>query len=64
MLSGCPQETILFDRARLSRRIDVDLSPDATLVMAEAIVFGRSAMGEAYTKAASPIAGAYDAAAS
>ena len=41
-----PQETILFDRARLSRRIDVDLSSDATLVMAEAIVFGRSAMGE------------------
>ena len=42
-----PQETILFDRARLSRRIDVNLSSDATLVMAEAIVFGRSAMGEA-----------------
>ncbi len=41
-----PQETILFDHARLSRRIDVNLSPDATLVMAEAIVFGRSAMGE------------------
>jgi urease accessory protein len=42
-----PQETILFDRARLSRRIDVNLSTDATLLMAEAIVFGRSAMGEA-----------------
>ena len=42
-----PQETILFDRARLSRRIDVNLSADATLLMAEAIVFGRSAMGEA-----------------
>ena len=42
-----PQETILFDRARLSRRIDVDLSESASLLMAEAIVFGRSAMGEA-----------------
>jgi urease accessory protein len=42
-----PQETILFDHARLSRRIDVNLAADATLVMAEAIVFGRSAMGEA-----------------
>jgi urease accessory protein len=42
-----PQETILFDRARLSRRIDVNLEADATLVMAEAVVFGRSAMGEA-----------------
>lgn len=42
-----PQETILFDRACLSRRIDVNLAADATLVMAEAVVFGRSAMGEA-----------------
>jgi len=42
-----PQETILFDRARLSRRIDVDFSESASLLMAEAIVFGRAAMGEA-----------------
>ena len=41
-----PQETILFSRARLSRRIDVDLASDASLIMAEAVVFGRSAMGE------------------
>ena len=41
-----PQETILFDRARLSRRIDINLASDAALVMAEAVVFGRSAMGE------------------
>jgi len=45
-LSWLPQETILFDRARLSRRIDVDLAADASLLMAEAVVFGRSAMGE------------------
>jgi urease accessory protein len=42
-----PQETILFDQARLSRSIDVDLAPGASLLMAEAVVFGRAAMGEA-----------------
>jgi urease accessory protein len=41
-----PQETILFDRARLARRIDVSLAGDASLLLAEAVVFGRSAMGE------------------
>ncbi len=46
-LSWLPQETILFDRARLKRNIDVELVGDATLVMAEAVVFGRAAMGEA-----------------
>jgi urease accessory protein len=46
-LAWLPQETILFDQARLSRRIDVDLAETASLVMAEALVFGRSAMGEA-----------------
>ncbi len=42
-----PQETILFDRARLSRRIDIDLAEGASLLMAEAVVLGRAAMGEA-----------------
>jgi urease accessory protein len=46
-LSWLPQETILFDRCRLSRRIDVELGGNATLIMAEMVVFGRSAMGEA-----------------
>jgi urease accessory protein len=46
-LSWLPQETILFDRCRLSRRIDVELERDAALTMAEMVVFGRSAMGEA-----------------
>lgn len=46
-LAWLPQETILFDSARLTRRIDVDLSASATLLMAEAVVFGRAAMGEA-----------------
>jgi urease accessory protein len=41
-----PQETILFDQARLARRLDVDLVADARLTVCEAIVFGRAAMGE------------------
>ena len=45
-LCWLPQETILLDRAQLSRRIEVDLSANASLLMAEAVVFGRSAMGE------------------
>jgi len=47
MLAWLPQETILFDRVRLRRSIDVELARGANLLLAEAIVFGRSAMGEA-----------------
>jgi urease accessory protein len=46
-LAWLPQETILFDRARLTRTIDIDLAHDAELLLAEALVFGRSGMGEA-----------------
>jgi urease accessory protein len=46
MLEWIPQETILFDGARLARRIDVSVTADATLVMAEILVFGRRARGE------------------
>ncbi len=46
-LAWLPQETILFDGAQLKRRIDIDLAQGASLVMAEAVVFGRAAMGEA-----------------
>ena len=45
-LAWLPQETILFDQSRLSRRIEVDLAPEATLTFCEAVIFGRSAMGE------------------
>jgi urease accessory protein len=45
-LRWLPQETILFDRAQLSRSIDVELAEGASLLLAEAVVFGRSAMGE------------------
>jgi urease accessory protein len=46
-LAWLPRETILFNRARLRRTINIDLAEDARLLLAEAIVFGRSGMGEA-----------------
>jgi urease accessory protein len=46
VLRWLPQETILFDRTRMSRRIDVELEDNASIALVEAIVFGRSAMGE------------------
>jgi len=48
-LKWLPQETIVFDAVRLRRTIDVDLARDANLLLAEACVFGRSAMGEVVT---------------
>jgi len=45
-LNWLPQETILFDNARLARSIDVELSSTSRLLMAETVVFGRRAMGE------------------
>jgi urease accessory protein len=45
-LAWLPQETILFDRVQLRRTIDVELARDASLILVEAVVFGRSAMGE------------------
>jgi urease accessory protein len=49
-LAWMPQETILFDGARLARTIDVTLAADARLLVAEAVVFGRTAMGEAIAR--------------
>jgi urease accessory protein len=40
------QETILFDGARLRRRLEADLAPGARLLAVESLVFGRTAMGE------------------
>jgi urease accessory protein len=45
-LRWLPQETILFDGARLHRSIDVEIADGGSLVMAESTVFGRSAMDE------------------
>ena len=45
-LAWLPQETILFDRAQVLRRIDIDLAESASLLLCEIVVFGRAAMGE------------------
>ena len=45
-LTWLPQLTIGFDGMRLRRTIDVSLAAKARLLLAEATVFGRSAMGE------------------
>jgi len=45
-LEWLPQETILFHGARLTRRLDIDLAADASLLLVEAVTFGRLAMGE------------------
>lgn len=45
------QETILFDRSAMDRRLDVDLAADARFLGVEMLVFGRAAMGEAVREA-------------
>ncbi len=45
-LRWLPQETILFDGARMHRSIEVDVAAGGSLVMAESTIFGRSAMDE------------------
>jgi urease accessory protein len=45
-LAWLPQETILFDQARVERRIDVEMADTASVALCEIVVFGRTAMGE------------------
>jgi urease accessory protein len=45
-LAWLPQETIVFNRARLARRITADVAADARLLLFEPVVFGRTARGE------------------
>ena len=45
-LHWLPQETVLFNDARLGRTIAADIANDATLLLIEATVFGRAAMAE------------------
>lgn len=46
-LHWIPQMAILFDQARLVRRLDVEMHDSASLLIAESVVFGRTARGEA-----------------
>jgi urease accessory protein len=45
-LAWLPQEAILFDRARIARRIEANVAGNASLTICESVVFGRTAMGE------------------
>ncbi|MBI3451361.1 MAG: urease accessory protein UreD [Rhodospirillales bacterium] len=48
-LEWLPQETILFEGARLSRRTEIAAAPGARLLACEMVVFGRIARGERFT---------------
>jgi urease accessory protein len=41
-----PQETLMFDGARLERRLEIETFGEAAFIVAETLVFGRLAMGE------------------
>ncbi len=45
-LKWLPQELILFERCSLNRRLHIDLTAHARLLMVEPVVFGRAAMPE------------------
>ncbi len=50
-LNWMPQETILFDGSAVSRNLEADLAAGASLLIVEAFVFGRAAMGETVHRA-------------
>jgi urease accessory protein len=50
MLEFLPQETILFEGARLRRETTVELAPDAAFLGGDIVVFGRRARGEKFTR--------------
>lgn len=49
-LHWLPQETILFDDARFSRQLNVEMDDEASFLASEMIVFGRTAMQETVRK--------------
>ena len=49
-LEWLPQETILFEGARLRRRLRIDAAAQARLVAADMLVFGRRARGERFQR--------------
>jgi len=51
-LAWLPQETILFNHARLCRRTEIEISPGSELLALECLVFGRAARGEKLTAGA------------
>ena len=45
-LAWLPQETIIFNHARLCRRTEIEISPGSELLALESLVLGRAARGE------------------
>ena len=45
-LEWLPQESILFNGARLKRRVDIDMAAEAEILAGDLLVFGRRARGE------------------
>ena len=45
-LRWLPQETILFDKSRFDRTLNVELAADSNALIVEPLVFGRAAHGE------------------
>ncbi|PCH47183.1 MAG: urease accessory protein [Hyphomicrobiales bacterium] len=45
-LNWLPQETIIYNEARFSRSLDVELESSSQLLIVEPMIFGRHAMGE------------------
>jgi urease accessory protein len=45
-LHWLPQETLIFDRSALNRRLTIDMAKDATFLMVEPVILGRPEMGE------------------
>ena len=50
MTEWMPQETILFQGARLRRRTEIEISGNGRLIAGEIVVFGRRAMDEVFTE--------------
>lgn len=48
-LAWLPQETILFEGGCINRRLEADVAEDGVLLVMEALVLGRTAMGERLT---------------
>lgn len=51
-LVWAPQETILFNKARLDRRITLDVAASGRAALIETSIFGRAAMGERFERGA------------
>lgn len=51
-LEWLPQETILFNNARLERRVEIDVAPGGSLLAVDLFVFGRLARGERFASGA------------